>query len=110
MNHARRFGGLFRFTMHGPDWTDFPNRIAYREIAPAECLAYRHSSDMDDDPHAFEVVISFAASGAGRTLLTVRSTFPSIEARNAVTKFGAVELGMQTIEKLVAYVERASSP
>jgi hypothetical protein len=36
----------------------------------------------------------------------MRSTFPSIEARNAVMKFGAVELGMQTVEKLAALVER----
>jgi uncharacterized protein YndB with AHSA1/START domain len=101
-----RVGGRFRFIMHGPDGTDFPNRIEYREIAPAERLAYRHSSDTDDDPNTFDVVVSFAALGARRTLLTMRSTFPSIEARNAVMKFGAVELGMQTIEKLATYVER----
>jgi hypothetical protein len=33
------------------------------------------------------------------------ATFPSVDARNAVMKFGAVELGMQTIEKLAAYLE-----
>lgn len=100
-----RVGGLFRFTMHGPDGTDYPNRIMYREIVPAEHLAYRHDSDVDDDPRAFEVLVTFAAAGEGRTLLTMRSTFPSVEARNAVMKFGAVELGKQTVEKLAAYVE-----
>jgi uncharacterized protein YndB with AHSA1/START domain len=104
-----RVGGRFRFTMHAPDGTDFPNRIEYREIAPAERLAYRHSSDMDNDPNAFDVIISFTAVGPSRTLLTMRSTFPSIEARNAVVKFGAVELGMQTIEKLATHVERHGS-
>lgn len=103
-----RVGGLFRFTMHGPDGTDYPNRIMYREIAPAARLAYRHDSDIDDDPKAFEVVVTFVAAGEGRTLLTMRSTFPSIEARNAVMKFGAVELGMQTVEKLAAHVERGT--
>ena len=29
-----RVGGLFRFTMHGPDGTDYPNRILYRD----ECV------------------------------------------------------------------------
>src|SRR5450432_188769 len=62
-----RVGGLFRFTMHGPDGTDYPSRIHYREIAPAERLAYRHGSDVDGDPHAFEVVVTFAAIGEGRT-------------------------------------------
>jgi hypothetical protein len=49
--------------------------------------------------------VTFAAIGEGRTRLHARSTFLSIEARNAVMKFGAVELGMQTIEKLAAYLE-----
>lgn len=100
-----RVGGLFRFTMHGPDGTDYPNRIAYREIKPGERLAYRHGSDIDNDPDAFEVTVSFEALGANRTLLTMHSIFPSIEARNAVAKFGAVEIGMQTIEQLAAYVK-----
>lgn len=104
-----RVGGLFRFTMHAPDGAEFPNRIMYREIVPGARLAYRHGSDIDDDPDAFEVVVTFEPAGEGRTLLTMRSTFPSVEARNAVLKFGAVELGKQTIEKLAAYVERRGS-
>ncbi len=101
-----RVGGLFRFTMHAPDGTDFPNRIHYREIVPVQRLAYRHGSDIDDDPNAFEVVVTFKALGTKRTLLTRHATFPSLAARDAVMKFGAVELGMQTIEKLAAYLER----
>lgn len=100
-----RVGGLFRFTMHGPDGTDYPNRIAYRDIKPGERLAYLHDSDIDNDPRAFEVTVTFEALGANRTLLTMHSVFPSIEARNAVMKFGAVELGKQTLEKLAAYVK-----
>ncbi|HLH47734.1 MAG TPA: SRPBCC domain-containing protein [Roseiarcus sp.] len=100
-----RVGGLFRFTMHAPDGTDFPNRIRYREIAPFERLSYRHGVDSDDDPNAFEVVNVFTRISDKRTLLVRTATFPSIDARNAVMKFGAVELGMQTIEKLAAYLE-----
>jgi uncharacterized protein YndB with AHSA1/START domain len=101
-----RVGGAFRFTMHGPDGTDYPNRITYKEIVSAQRLAYLHDSGVDDDPRGFEVLVTFATQGAGRTLLTMRSTFPSVEARNAVMKFGAVELGMQTLEKLAKRVER----
>lgn len=100
-----RVGGLFRFTMHAPDGTDFPNRIRYREIAPFERLCYRHGVDSDDDPNAFEVVNLFTQVGDKRTRLVRTAAFPSIEARNAVMKFGAVELGMQSIEKLAIYVE-----
>jgi len=100
-----RVGGLFRFTMHGPDGTDYPNRMMYREIVPNERLVYRHGTDIDNDPNAFEVVTTFKVLGEKRTLLTKTSTFPSVEARNAVMKFGAIELGMQTFEKLAAYVK-----
>jgi uncharacterized protein YndB with AHSA1/START domain len=102
-----RVGGLLRFTMHGPDGTDYPSRMQYREIVPAARIAYRHGSDIDDDPNAFEVVVTFAALGADCTLLTMHSTFPSLEARNAVMKFGAVELGKQTVEKLAKYLGEA---
>lgn len=104
-----RVGGLWRFTMHGPDGTDYPNRIMYREIVPGARIAYRHDSDIDDDPMAFEGLVTFEPKGAGRTLLTMRLTMPSIEARNAVMKFGAVELGMQTVEKLARRVERRAA-
>jgi uncharacterized protein YndB with AHSA1/START domain len=100
-----RVGGQFRFTMHGPDGTDYPNRIMYRDIVPGARLAYLHDSGIDNDARGFEVLVTFAPAGAGRTLLTMRSTFPSVEARNAVMKFGAVELGKQTVEKLAAYVK-----
>jgi uncharacterized protein YndB with AHSA1/START domain len=104
-----RVGGLFRFTMHGPDGTDYPNRIMYREIVPGARIAYLHDSGIDNDPRGFEVLVTFEPSGGGCTLLTMRSTFPSVEARNAVMKFGAVELGMQTVEKLAAYVQRRAA-
>jgi uncharacterized protein YndB with AHSA1/START domain len=101
-----RVDGLFRFIMHGPDGTDYLSRFQYREIVPAARLAYRHGSDADDDPHLFEVVVTFAPAGDGHTLLKAHSTFASIEARNAVMKFGAVELGIQTYEKLAVYLEK----
>src|SRR5262245_20518597 len=31
-------GGMWRFIMHGPDGTDYPNRIVYREIVEPERL------------------------------------------------------------------------
>ena len=100
-----RVGGQFRFTMHGPNGTDYPNRMVYREIVPSQRLVYLHGSNIDNDPNAFDVVNTFKAIGADRTLLVRRSTFSSIEARNAVMKFGAVELGMQTLEKLAVFVK-----
>lgn len=100
-----RIGGQFRFIMHGPDGTDYSNRMTFREIVPAKRLAYLHGSDIENDPNAFDVVATFEAIGKNRTLLKKISVFPSVEARNAVMKFGAVELGMQTLEKLATYLK-----
>lgn len=99
-----RVGGIFRFTMHGPDGTDYPNRITYREIVSPERLHYLHDSDVDDDPRGFLVSVTFAPDGDG-TLLTMRLLLPSFEAREAVNSFGAMELGQQTIEKLAAFLD-----
>ena len=99
-----RIGGQARFDMTGPDGTVYPNRLAYREIVPGSRIAYLHDSGVDNDPHGFEVTVSFAPLAGQRTLLTMTSVFPSVEARNAVLTFGAVELGKQTVEKLAAYL------
>lgn len=101
-----RVGGLLRFTMHGPDGTDYPSRILYRELKAREQIAFTYGEDVADDAEAMQVVATFAEARGG-TLITVQTTFPSVEARNGVMKFGAVELGQQTYAKLAALVEKA---
>ena len=44
-----RPGGVWDFTMHGPDGVDYPNWIEWREIVPPERLVYLHGEN-DDDP------------------------------------------------------------
>lgn len=99
-----RPGGLFRFTMHAPDGTDYPNRIAYRDVVPARRLSYRHDGGVDADPMAFEVEVTFTPDGDG-TLIRMQSRFPSMEAREAIKAFDAIELGKQTMEKMAAFIE-----
>jgi uncharacterized protein YndB with AHSA1/START domain len=101
-------GGTWRFLFTGPDGTEFPNRITYREVKRPERLVYRHDSDVDDDPKAFEVTVTFEAQGQ-KTKLTMHSIFPSAQACQHVKSFGAVELGQQTLAKLDAFVQRSRS-
>jgi len=101
-----RVGGRARFDMTGPDGTVYPNRIVYLEIEPAGRILYRHDGDVDDDPRAFQVTVTFAPLPGGRTRLAMTSVFASVEARNAVLQFGAAELGKQTVEKLAGFVEQ----
>lgn len=98
-------GGMWRFLLTGPDGTQFPSRITYREVVRPERLVYRHGYDVDDDPEAFEVTVTFEAQGQ-KTLLTMHSIFPTAKQCEHVKSFGAVELGKQTLAKLDAFVQR----
>lgn len=98
-----RVGGMWRFTMHGPDGTDYPNRITYQEIVAPELLAFAHGEDVDDDPGAFQVTVRFDDLG-GRTRVTQKMVFATAAQRAGVEQFGAVELGNQTLAKLAAYL------
>src|ERR1700752_5075895 len=55
-------GGVWLLTMHGPDGTDYPNKIVYEEIVKPEKLVYSHGSGMEGDP-GFHVTITFEAQG-----------------------------------------------
>jgi len=98
-----RPGGVWRFIMHGPDGTDYNNSIVFDEIVKPERLVYTHGSD--DEPEQFRVTVTFAEHG-GKTKLTMRALFPSAAECDKVKKFGAVEGGNQTLERLEQYLPK----
>jgi uncharacterized protein YndB with AHSA1/START domain len=98
-----RVGGVWRFIMHGPDGTDYPNRIVYREIVKPERLVYDHDDDNDPPSHSFRSTVTFVAQGC-KTKVTLQVVFASVEAREASVKFGAVEGGEQTLARLDQYL------
>ncbi len=99
-----RVGGRSRFDMTGPDGTHYPNRFEYLEVVADARLVMDHGSDVDDDPDRFRVTVTFDAQSDGKTVLTLRQLHPTPERRAAVIGFGAVELGLQTMGKLAAYL------
>lgn len=104
--HAFQFrpGGVWDFTMHGPDGTDYPNHIEWLEIEPPERIVMRHGSG-PGDPDAFTSTVTLVERG-GVTELTLRTVFNTKEQRDeAVDRFGAIEGGRQTLAALDAYVQ-----
>jgi uncharacterized protein YndB with AHSA1/START domain len=97
-----RVGGVWRFMMHGPDGTDYPNRVVYREIVKPQRLVYDHSDDSPNPSIAFKATITFEDVGA-QTKVTLHSVFPTAAARDAVAGF-AVEGGKQTLARLDEHV------
>jgi uncharacterized protein YndB with AHSA1/START domain len=102
-----RPGGVWRFIMHGPDGTDYDNRIDYLEVVPPERLVYV-LGESADDPNAIQGSVTFADEG-DRTTVTMRMVFKTKEQRERTIGFGAVELGYQTLGRLAAYLAAASA-
>jgi uncharacterized protein YndB with AHSA1/START domain len=97
-------GGDWRFIMHGPDGTDYPNRIIFLEVDPPKKLVYRHSGDDDTEPVNFHVTVTFENLG-DKTNLIMHSVFTSaaeLERLNAA--YGAIEGAQQHIGRLDEYV------
>ena len=102
-----RVGGAWRFIMHGPDGTDYPNKIVYREIVKPERLVYDHGEDNDAHSSSFRSTVTFVAQGR-KTKVTMRALFASAEARAATLKYGAIEGGEQTLARLDQHVATMS--
>jgi uncharacterized protein YndB with AHSA1/START domain len=104
--HEFAFGpdGVWRFTMHGPDGTDYPNRIVFREIVPPSRLVYENGWDLPGAPLDFRVVVSLVPDGKG-TRLSIHMTWHDAEAlRTAVDRYGVLEGGEQTLERMAGYL------
>jgi uncharacterized protein YndB with AHSA1/START domain len=95
-----RPGGEWLFTMHGPDGTDYPNRVRYTEIRPSEFVAYDHDAGEGGDANlAFKASWTFAVED-GQTRVTMRLVTATPELREFMSKFGAVEGGFETLARL----------
>jgi uncharacterized protein YndB with AHSA1/START domain len=94
--------------MHGPDGRDYPNAMTFREIVAPERLAYRHGTSEKENPEKdFGTVITLADLGGGRTRVTLTSLFKDEAARELVVReYGAVEGGVQHLQKLAKHVEQ----
>jgi uncharacterized protein YndB with AHSA1/START domain len=99
-----RPGGVWRFVMHGPDGTDYKNKIAFLEVARPERIAYKHAGEEDTENVRFQTTVTFEDQG-GKTRLTLLMVFASAEERNhVVEKYGAIEGGQQTLERLAEHL------
>lgn len=97
-----RSGGEWVFDMIGPDGTVFPNHHRYAEVRPEERIAYTLHWGENGPKHA-DAWASFEAAGE-TTQVTLGMVF-STEAEFQTAKgFGAIELGLQTLGKLDAFI------
>lgn len=99
-----RPGGRARLSMTSPDGTVFTGRFDYLDVVPGERLVLDHGADTDDDPDRFRVTVTLDEQADGKTVLTLRQLHPTAQRRTDVIGFGAVELGLQTMQKLAHHL------
>jgi len=96
-------GGVWEFTMHGPDGTDYPNWIQWMEIRPPDVIVLRHGEG-PDDPEQFSSTFIFEERTDG-TRVTLRSEFKTKALRDrAAEEYGAIEGANQTLDSLATYL------
>jgi len=97
-----RPGGAWRFVMHGPDGTDYPNENVFVEVVPPQRIVLEHLSES----HHFELTITFAEAG-GQTRVGWRQVFDTAAERERVAKL-VLEANEQNLDRLAAQVRRAA--
>jgi uncharacterized protein YndB with AHSA1/START domain len=99
-----RPGGVWRFIMHGPDGTDYNNKIIYVEILRPEKLVYDHVSGP-----LFRSSVKFDEHD-GKTTVTMHSVFESAaELEKVVKQFNAIEGAQQHLGRLGEYLAKVSA-
>lgn len=93
-------GGEWDFIMHGPDGTNYKNKVIYIEVEAPERIVYDHISTPK-----FRVSVSFEEQG-NKTLITMRSEFESAEALKKVIEVFKADVGMkQNMDRMESFVE-----
>jgi len=101
---AFRPGGVWRLIMHGPDGTDYPTRIVFRDIDPPRRFTYENGWDLPGYPIDFTVAVTFQPAGSG-TRLTLHMTFADDAAvKTAVERYGVLQGGVETFERIAIYL------
>ena len=92
-----RAGGAWRFVMHGPDGTDYPNESVFVEVIAPQRIAFEHLSG-----HHFRMTITLAAQG-NQTVVGWRQVFDTAAERQRIAEF-VEPANAQNLDRLAAEV------
>ncbi len=102
-----RPGGIWHYTMHGPDGTDYPNKTLYHEVEEHAKLVYDHGGN-DERAPLFRVTALFSEVD-GKTTLDMTMTLPTPEAAEEIRQHIKQASGHSTWDRLAEYLEKESS-
>lgn len=97
-------GGIWHYTMHGPDGIDYVNKTKYFEVEPYSKMVYDHGGNDEQKP-MFRVTVLFKEVG-GKTHMDMTMAHDTSEAaensRQVIKKHG----GNSTWDRLAEYLEK----
>lgn len=104
--HSKDFrtGGTWKYTMHGPDGTDYPNTTFYHEVETGKRMVYDHGGN-DNQPPLFRVTVTFADIG-GKTEMDMIYAFPSVEVAEQMKQFIHEAGGNTTWDRLAEFLAK----
>ena len=97
-----RTGGEWRYTMHGPDGTDYPNVTRFLEVEKHQRLVYDHGAT-DDKPPLFRVTVIFKTVSRG-TQMDMTMQLASPEAAEETRRFIKKARGESTWDRLAEHL------
>lgn len=108
-NHHKDFrpGGIWHYTMHGPDGVDYVNKTQYLEVEEYSKMVYDHGGNDEKKP-MFRVTVLFREAN-GKTHLDMTMGFPSAEAAENSRHFIKKANGNSTWDRFAEYLEKKSS-
>jgi uncharacterized protein YndB with AHSA1/START domain len=99
-----KVGGIWHYTMHGPDGTDYPNKTLYLEVEKYSRLVYDHGGN-DERAPMFRVTVQFTDM-KNRTLMEMVMALPTPEAAEETRKFIKKAGGDATWDRLAEYLSK----
>lgn len=102
-----RPGGIWHYTMHGPDGVDYINKTKYFEVEKYSRLVYDHGGN-DEQAPLFRVTVLFSET-KGKTKMDMTMSLPNPEALEQTRKVIKQANGNSTWDRLAEYLEKESS-
>lgn len=101
-------GGLWRYSMPGPDGAQYPFRIRFVEVDRPTRLVYEYGTDIEGAPEPVRAGVSFEEE-RGRTRVTLKLMFVTAAAREEAAQFGAPAGAQQALGNLAKYLSTFST-
>lgn len=99
-----RVGGIWHYTMHGPDGANYINKTQYLVVEPQKKMVYDHGGNDERKP-LFRVEVVFSEKES-KTNMDMRMIFPTAEEAQRSRGFIKKAGGDATWDRLAEYLEK----